>query len=580
MKAANLLDFSIIVVYMLAMGSVGFAFMRFNKGASDYFKGGNRIPWLAAGLSSFMSGFSAWTFTGAAGIAYRNGIVVVLLYVGNALAFLLGYFVFAQRWRRTRISTTMAYLVERFDEPTRQLFSITSVFFQTFVGAAILYGLSLMVASTCGFPMVSTIVASGALVLLYSTLGGLWAIVINDFLQAVILLPFCLVLVGASLAHVGGLVALYRELPPQMVSLHLHGQYSWGYVLCWALMISFGYNTGAVAQRYFSVDTERSAKRVAILCFLLFLVGAFIWFIPPMAMRVVYPDLAKVLPRFVNPQEAAFAAASLTLLPNGLIGIMLAAMFSSTMANLSGAFNLYAGILSKDVYQPLFAPDAGEFAMLRVGRIASAVVATCVTLLAVLLAVTGKSIFSVMVTFNTILSLAYGPPALLGLIVKKTPSWSGSASLLAGLIIGTIGTFLLGWGLVMNVVVVVPISVGIFLASRWFERPESVRQQSRERLFLRLATPIDVSKELAGSSDPTTRVFRFLSVVTGAIGLASLLLLLSVPVENRSIVIAYSGITLAAAAGLAFIRGKQPAEQVSLKASQDVACSGSGRISD
>jgi len=64
------------------------------------------------------------------------------------------------------------------------------------------------------------------------------------------------------------------------------------------------------------------------------------------------------------------------------------------------------------------------------------------------------------------------------------------------------------------------------------------------------------------------------------IGLASLLLLLSVPVENRSIVIAYSGITLAAAAGLAFIRGKQPAEQVSLKASQDVACSGSGRISD
>jgi Na+/proline symporter len=404
--------------------------------------------------------------------------------------------------------------------------------------------------------------------------------VINDFLQAAILLPFCLVLVGASLARVGGLVALYRALPPEMVSLHLHGQYSWSYVVCWAVMICFGYNTGAVAQRYFSVDTERSAKRTAILCFLLFLVGAFIWFIPPMAMRVVYPDLAKVLPGFANPQEAAFAAASLTLLPNGLIGIMLAAMFSSTMANLSGLFNLHAGILSKDVFQPLFAPDAGDLAMLRVGRKASAVVATCVTLLAVLLAVTGKSIFSVMVTFNTILSLAYGPPALLGLIVKKTPRWSGSVSLLAGLAIGVAGTFLLGWGLVMNVMVVVPISVGIFLASRWFDDPENVRQQSRERLFLRLATPIDVSRELVGSSDPTTRVFRFLSVVTGVIGVASLLFLLSVPVENRSIVIAYSGITLAAAAGLAFIRGKQPVEQVPLKASQVVACSGNGRRAD
>jgi hypothetical protein len=65
LKTANLLDLVIVVLYMLAMVSIGFVFMRFNKGASDYFKGGNRIPWLVAALSCFMSGFSAWTFTGA-----------------------------------------------------------------------------------------------------------------------------------------------------------------------------------------------------------------------------------------------------------------------------------------------------------------------------------------------------------------------------------------------------------------------------------------------------------------------------------------------------------------------------------
>ena len=360
MKTANLLDLVIIAVYMLAMLGVGFVFMRFNKGASDYFKGGNRIPWLVAGLSCFMSGFSAWTFTGAAGIAYRDGIVVVLLYIGNALCFLLGYFVFAQRWRRSRISTTMAYLVERFDETTRQTFSVVSVFFQLFAGASVLYGLGLMVASTCGFPIVWTIVVSGALVLMYCMLGGLWAVVVADFLQAMILMPFCLVLVGAALLRIGGLSGLYRSLPPQMVSMHLHGQYNWAYVVCWTLMVSVGYNTGVMAQRYFSVDNEQSARRVALICFLFFLAGAFIWFIPPMAMRVIYPDLAKVLPHFANPHEAAFAAASLTLLPNGLIGIMLAAMFSSAMANLSGMFNLNAGILAKDVYQTLLAPQAND----------------------------------------------------------------------------------------------------------------------------------------------------------------------------------------------------------------------------
>ena len=72
MKTANSLDYCIIGIYMLAMLGIGFAFMRFNKGASDYFRGGNRIPWLVSGLSCFMSGFSAWTFTGAAGIAYRS----------------------------------------------------------------------------------------------------------------------------------------------------------------------------------------------------------------------------------------------------------------------------------------------------------------------------------------------------------------------------------------------------------------------------------------------------------------------------------------------------------------------------
>ncbi len=103
-KAVSPIDFAVIAAYMLLMLGIGFYAMRFNRGASDYFKGGNRIHWLAAGLSSFMSGFSAWTFTGAAGLAYRQGLVAILLYVGNACTFLLGYYLFAARWRRARIS--------------------------------------------------------------------------------------------------------------------------------------------------------------------------------------------------------------------------------------------------------------------------------------------------------------------------------------------------------------------------------------------------------------------------------------------------------------------------------------------
>ncbi len=115
MASANSVDYVVIALYALLMVRVGFYVLRFNRGAAEYFRGGSRIPWLVAGLSCFMSGFSAWTFTGAAGVAYRSGIAIVGLYIGNALSFLLGYFVFAKRWRRTRITTVMEYLSGRFN---------------------------------------------------------------------------------------------------------------------------------------------------------------------------------------------------------------------------------------------------------------------------------------------------------------------------------------------------------------------------------------------------------------------------------------------------------------------------------
>src|SRR5262249_30621916 len=135
LKTVTPIDFVVIGLYMILMLGIGFYAMRFNRGAADYFKGGNRVHWLAAGLSSFMSGFSAWTFTGAAGLAYQHGLVTVLLYVGNACTFLLGYFVFAVRWRRARISTVMEYLVDRFDERTRQTFSWSTTFLHLFTRA-------------------------------------------------------------------------------------------------------------------------------------------------------------------------------------------------------------------------------------------------------------------------------------------------------------------------------------------------------------------------------------------------------------------------------------------------------------
>ena len=550
MKTVATIDYVVIAAYMALMVGIGLYAARFNKGASDYFRGANRIPWLVAGLSSFMSGFSAWTFTGAAGLAYQHGIVAVLLYLGNALTFLLGYWVFAVRWRRARISTVMEYLVERFDERTRQAFSWTTVLFQLFTGASMLYGLGLFVSSTCGLPLVWTILGSGLVILAYCVIGGLWAVVITDFLQAVILMPFTVVMVAVSLARVGGLGGLVHRLPPDLVSLRLTPDMGWLYVACWTVMVSFGYNTSAMAQRYFSVDDERSAKKVALLCFSLFVVGAFIWFVPPLAMRVLHPDLHAVWPGLANPHEASYAVAALSLLPNGLVGIMLAAMFSATMSSLSGLFNVHAAVVSKDIYQRLVAPQAGERQLLVVGWMATFGVGATMTGLAMSMAAKGQSIFEVMLTFNTVISLAYGPPALLGLVVKKTPSWSGLSSFAVGLVLGCYGAFVGNWSLVRNVLVILPASAAVFLAAGLVRRDDAAHLARRDGLFARLATPVDVARELKGSVDPTAAVFRFLSRATAGVGVLSLLLIRWAQPGERGTVVLYGGLTLLVAFAL------------------------------
>jgi SSS family transporter len=555
MSSVNTVDYAVIGLYALLMIVVGIYVVRFNRGAAEYFRGGSRVPWLVAGLSCFMSGFSAWTFTGAAGVAYRAGFAATGLYIGNALSFLLGYFVFAQRWRRSRITTVMEYLSGRFDIATHQTFSWTTIVFQLFTSASTLYGLSLFVSSATGFPVTWTIVGAGALIVFYCVLGGLWAVVVSDFLQASILMPFCLVLGIISLTRVGGVTGLLNSLPSEMKTLHVSGEFGWLYIISWTIMVSFGYNTSAMAQRYFSVDNERSARKVALLCCGLFFVGAFLWFIPPMAMRIIYPDLRTVWPSLSNPSEGAYAVASLTLLPHGLIGIMLAAMFSATMANLSAQFNLKSAILSKDLYQALLRKDAGDRELLIAGWATTFFVGGATTVIAAIMADSGQSVFQIMLTFNTIMSLAYGPPALLGLAIRRTPPWSGLASFAVGLILGILGAFHYHWSLMQQVAYIIPASFGIFFLSMLFDRGDT---PARARLFKNLNTPIDVTMELKDSPDFTVPVFRFLSRTIVCIGLLSLLLIFAAPPDQRLTVLLFSGLTLLVGGSLYLVRGSAP----------------------
>src|SRR5437879_13808095 len=106
-SSVQTVDYVVLVCYLLLMAGVGAFFMRFMRVDTDFLKGGNRVEWWVAGMASFMSGFSVWTFTGGAGFAYRHGVIGVFLMLLAVPAFFVGYAVFGKRVRRARVTTSV-----------------------------------------------------------------------------------------------------------------------------------------------------------------------------------------------------------------------------------------------------------------------------------------------------------------------------------------------------------------------------------------------------------------------------------------------------------------------------------------
>ena len=159
------------------------------------------------------------------------------------------------------------------------------------------------------------------------------------------------------------------------------------------------------------------------------------------------------------------------------------------------------------------------------------------------------------------MSLAYGPPALLGLVVRRTPPWSGLASFATGLILGMLGAFKYHWSLIQQVAIIIPASFGIFFLTMLFDRGDT---PGRALLFRNLNTPVDVATELKDSADFTAPVFRFLSRTISFIGLLSLVLLLTVPPNQRVTVVWFAALTVALGGSLWFVRGTANAEKLTV----------------
>ena len=371
------LDYCVILAYAVGLLVVGAIFSRRMRDSSDMFVAGGQSPWWVAGLSGFMTMFSAGTFVVWGGIAYRSGLVAVSICLGNGVGVLIAGYLVAARWRRLGVTTAAEYFELRFGETAVRLYTVFNLLYKMVAIAVALYAIAVLVcaltplsegaplrdAATGHLAVPWAIAICGVIVVAYTVAGGLWAVLMTDVLQFLVLTLCVLVVVPLSLARAGGPSGFASGAPAGFFSLATD-EFTWWFLAGW-VAIQFASVGGewAFVQRFLCVPTPKDARRGAYLFGILYLISPLIWMLPPMLYRTVNPQ--------ADPEEAYILACQ-AVLPAGMVGLMIAAMFSATASMVDSQLNVFAGVLTRDFYHRLVRPQASEKHLVLVGRVIAA----------------------------------------------------------------------------------------------------------------------------------------------------------------------------------------------------------------
>lgn len=423
-------DYIVLAGYFILMLAIGAYFYRHMRGIKDYFSGGNKIPWWLSGVSFYMSSFSVAAFIFYPSLCYRYGWVGVTLLWVAVPATLFSALFFAVRWRRARIDSPVEYLETRYSPALRQLFAWQGVPVKVIDDGIKIFAIGSFISAGLGFPMRETMLAAGLIMLVYTFMGGLWAVTVTDFVQFVVLTVAILIILPLSVGRAGGLAQMIESAPEGFFRLTAP-EYGWHYVIPLILLYCLAWSSinWPLIQRYFCVPKEKDALKVGFLVVGLYIIGPPMMFLPAMAAASFLPDLAN--PRDVYPVLCAM------LLPAGMLGLVIAAMFAATMSMLSSDYNVCAGVLTNDVYRRFIRPDASQQELVLVGRLMTILIGIIALGTAFMLAHgSGEDLFRTMVT---LFGVATGPvaiPMLLGLLSRRFSNTGAIAGFLVGLAMG------------------------------------------------------------------------------------------------------------------------------------------------
>jgi Na+/proline symporter len=509
-------DYLNIAFYFAFVAGVGFYFARRSKDTSDYFRGGGVLPWWVTGAGAWMSAFSAWTFTGAAGKIYQTGPYVLVLYYGNLAGLFAILFFTCHRFRRLRVVTPFEAVRLRYGPGMQQFYTWLRLPISVIFTCMMLNAVGIFMSAVFGVDLTLTLVALGTLVTLVSLLGGAFAVAASDFVQMLLVVTVTLAVAVLALAEpsIGGVRGLLAKAPP----IHL----AWGeiarpgFIVFWfiAMTINSLFVQNSLsderASKYMMARSDRHARLMLIIPLVGTIVTPLLWIIPPMVAAVRHPDIGAMFPQLRHPEEAAFLLTAHDVLPQGMLGLLVCGIFAATLTHSDAILNQGAGMLIRNFYLPVINPHCPEKKLLVLSKVATAGFGVAVVALAV---VVGKyrslGLFDLLNQLGIALLLPLALPACLGMFFKRTPWWSAWTTVLIGFAVSGVVTFwlkpaMLPWlpvalkpeeaTVFYNIATValgatIPVA-WFFFTALFYERSSPEYKASVDEFFQRLATPL------------------------------------------------------------------------------------------
>lgn len=437
------LDYFVILLYFLGLITVSVVMSRKIKNSEDMFIAGRNSSWWLSGVSSYMTIFSASTFVVWGGVAYKSGIVAVIVALCLGVAsFIVGKWI-SGKWRQLRIKSPGEFLTVRFGHRAVSFYTISGIVARAVHTAVSLYAVAVVMCALIkvneGSILASTgmigdspagclsiwwaLLILGAIALGYTIAGGFLAVLMTDVIQFGVLLTVVVFMIPLSFNAVGG-VGTFIERASEIPGFFsgTSPTYTWVWLSLWMFLnVAMIGGDWPFVQRYISVPTTKDAKKSTYLIGVLYLLTPLIWYLPTMIYRVMEPGLAldADAATMTFNGEHAYVNMSKLVLMKGMVGIMLAAMLSATLSNVSGILNVYANVYTYDIWgHRQKNRQADEKKRIKVGRLFTFVFGMVIIVLSMFIPFAGGA-EKVVVTLLTMVMCPLYIPSIWGLFSKR-----------------------------------------------------------------------------------------------------------------------------------------------------------------